>query len=131
MFAKLALIILTIGAVAATLLAARQQRLYAVHESAEAMRRIAEHDRTLWRLRGEIADRVTPDKVKKMADHFGPLAFLFTERSSSLAAGPGAEPKLRRAAKVSEPKAHGPHENATADADTVEQEHGEDQEHQQ
>jgi hypothetical protein len=128
-FAKLAVIILTIGAVAATLLAARQQRLYAVHESAEAMRRIAEHDRTLWRLRGEIADRVTPDNVKKMADRFGPLAFLFSERSSSLAAGPGGEAKLRRAAKVSEPATDGEHRRESADAGMDER--GRDQENDQ
>lgn len=81
MFAKLAMVILTIGAVAATLLAARQQRLYAVHESAQAMRRVAEHDRTLWRLRGEIALRVTPGKVRGMAGKFGPLAYMHMDRS--------------------------------------------------
>jgi hypothetical protein len=84
-FAKLAVVILTIGAVAATLLAARQQRLYAVHESAESMRRISEHDRTLWRLRGEIAERVTPGKVRRLAtEKFGPLAYLGRDRVSPL-----------------------------------------------
>ena len=48
------------------------------------MRRIAEHDRTLWRLRGEIAERVTPGKVKKLADRFGPFAYFFEDRSSIL-----------------------------------------------
>jgi hypothetical protein len=101
-FAKLAVLILTIGAVAATLLAARQQRLYAVHESAEAMRRIVEHDRTLWRLRGEIAERVMPGKVKQMADRLGTMAYFFQERSSNLAAGPGADQGVRPASRDSE-----------------------------
>lgn len=87
MFAKLVVLILTIGAVAATLLAARQQRLYAVHESAQAMRRIVEHDRTLWRLRSEIAQRVTPNKVRQLVNRFGPLAYYYSERSSNLATG--------------------------------------------
>ncbi len=102
MFAKLAVLILTIGAVAATLLAARQQRLYAVHESAEATRRIVEHDRTLWRLRGEIAERVMPGRVKKMADRFGSMAYFFQERSSDLAAGPGADQGVRPASRDAE-----------------------------
>lgn len=88
MFAKLALVILTIGVVAATLLAARQQRLYAVHESAVAIRRIAEHDRTLWRLRSEIAERITPGKVRMFAQRFGPLAYYYGERTSSIVQAP-------------------------------------------
>jgi hypothetical protein len=87
LFAKLVVLILTIGGVAATLLAARQQRLYAVHESAQAMRRIVEHDRTLWRLRSEIAERVTPNKVRKLVNRFGPLAYFYSERSTNLATG--------------------------------------------
>ena len=108
MFAKLAAVILTIGAVAATLLAARQQRLYAVHESVEAMRRIAEHDRTLWRLRGEIAARVAPGKVRQLADEFGPLAYLHDERAPLEGADQAA--LIRRAANTSEPEieAEGP-----------------------
>lgn len=102
MFAKLAAVILTIGAVAATLLAARQQRLYAVHESAEAMRRVGEHDRTLWRLRGEIAGRVTPGKVRRLADHFGPLVYLHDERP--LLSGPEHDAEVRRAANTTEPE---------------------------
>lgn len=98
MFAKLAAVILTIGAVAATLLAARQQRLYAVHESVEAMRRIAEHDRTLWRLRGEIAARVTPGKVRQLADDFGPLAYLHDPRPAIEVAD--QEGMIRRAANA-------------------------------
>lgn len=102
MFAKLSVIILTIGAVAATLLAARQQRLYAVHESAQSMRRIVEHDRTLWRLRGEIAGRVTPGKVRQLADRFGPMAYFFEARSSPLLPGqPGVAGNVKRASDVS------------------------------
>ena len=97
MLAKLAAVILTIGGVAGTLLAARQQRLHAVNESAQAMRRIADHDRTLWRLRGEIAERVTPGKVRRLADRLGPLAYSYGEHFAGApaarnATGPGIRP---------------------------------------
>lgn len=102
MFAKLVVLILTIGAVAATLLAARQQRLQAVHETAEAMRRITEHDRTLWRLRSEIAERVTPGKVRKLAtERFGPLAYLGGPRSSPLHGEGSQDGEIRSASLLS------------------------------
>lgn len=115
MFSKLVVLILTIGAVAATLLAARQQRLQAVHETAEAMRRIAEHDRTLWRLRSEIAERVTPGKVRRLAtDRFGPLAYL-GDRFSPLRRGDDEGGEIHNASLVAPDGPDGPDEAVHSD----------------
>lgn len=73
MFARLVVLILSIGVVACVLLTARQQRLQAVHELAEVQRRLVEHDRTLWQLRVEIAGRITPEHVESLASRLGPL----------------------------------------------------------
>jgi len=64
---RLAASILSIGVVACVLLTTRQLRLQAVHELAQVQKRVAEHDRTLWRLRIEIARRVTPANVERLA----------------------------------------------------------------
>jgi hypothetical protein len=72
-FAKLIAVILAIGVAGCTLLTLRQQRLQASHELAEIERRVAEHDRMLWRLRVEIAARVTPQKVHQLAGALGKL----------------------------------------------------------
>jgi hypothetical protein len=115
-FSKLAVLILTIGAVAATLLAARQQRLQAVHETAEAMRRISEHDRTLWRLRSEIAERVTPGKVRRLAtDRFGPMAYLGGPRSSPLHGEGAQEGDIRSASLLTHRAARADEVTETSD----------------
>jgi hypothetical protein len=71
--AKIATVILTIGIVGCILLTARQQRLQAVHDLAVLQRRVAEHDRTLWHLRAEIARNVQPRNVEALARALGPL----------------------------------------------------------
>ncbi|MBC7834949.1 MAG: hypothetical protein H7Y88_07590 [Phycisphaerales bacterium] len=73
MFGKLAFTILAVGLMACVLLATRQQRLQAVHELAQVQKRVAEHDRDLWRLRLEIARRITPQRIERMATILGPL----------------------------------------------------------
>lgn len=73
MVAKVAAIILTIGIVGCILLTNRQLRLQAVHDLAVLQRRVAEHDRTLWHLRAEIAGRVVPRNVEQLAKGLGPM----------------------------------------------------------
>lgn len=60
---KFAAIILIGASAGASLLVVRQQRLQAVHEMTEAAERMIEMERTLWRLRTEIAARVTPEHL--------------------------------------------------------------------
>lgn len=81
---KLAAVILSIGLVACTLLAVRQQRVQAAHELADVQRRVMEHDRTLWHLRAELASRVTPAQVDLAAARFGPAAAISPERLAEL-----------------------------------------------
>lgn len=85
MFAKLALVIVSLGVVACILLAVRQQRVQAAHELAEVQRRVMEHDRTLWHLRTEIAERVSPQQVDAMVKLAGPTAPINAERLRELA----------------------------------------------
>lgn len=59
---------------AASLLVVRQQRLTAVREMADAAQRAAEFDRKLWRVRVEIARRVTPQKIRDVLEGFGPMS---------------------------------------------------------
>lgn len=71
MFAKLVVVILTIGACACTLLSMRQARLQAAHELARAQLRVRACDERLWALRADIGRRVMPDQVRQMADALG------------------------------------------------------------
>ncbi len=71
--ARLACVILSIGAVACTLLALRQSRLQAAHELADTQLRIRAQDEALWRLRARIASRVTPERVADLARAVSPL----------------------------------------------------------
>lgn len=80
MFARLITLILSIGFAACVLLTLRQHRLQAAHELAEVARRIDEHDRVLWRLRVEVAGRVTPQRVYQLARMLGPLAPIEIDR---------------------------------------------------
>ena len=80
MFLKVAATILALGLTAAGLLAMRQLRLQAVHESASIQRRVAEHDRQLWKLRGDIAAQLTPSRIKDMSNRLGPLVHIGEEK---------------------------------------------------
>ncbi len=73
MVGKVAMLVLVGALMAASLLVVRQQRLHAVREMAEAAERAARFDRTLWRVRVEIARRITPEGVHQMAADMGPL----------------------------------------------------------
>ncbi|MBX3403722.1 MAG: hypothetical protein KF699_09970 [Phycisphaeraceae bacterium] len=80
MFGKLVFLIVGVGVVAGVLLVNRQLRIQAAHELADAQRRVAQHDRTLWRLRAEIASRVTPQRVEAAASRLGRLVAITPER---------------------------------------------------
>ena len=63
MLAKLLVLILSLAALSASVLAVRQERLEAVGEMAEALRRAERADRELWRLRVKIGERLAPDEL--------------------------------------------------------------------
>ncbi len=73
MFAKLCVLIISMGAVALTLLALRQQRIEAVHQMAMVNLRIMEADRGIARLRTDIVASLEPKKIEAMASKLGTL----------------------------------------------------------
>ncbi|HMN39936.1 MAG TPA: hypothetical protein PKE29_03765 [Phycisphaerales bacterium] len=80
MLAKLCVLIVGLGVLACLLLGTRQLRTQAAHEMADVQKRVARHDRELWKLRSEIARRITPDKVELLARGFGDLQPISAER---------------------------------------------------
>jgi hypothetical protein len=82
MFAKLAVIVLTLGAVGAALLGMRQSRLLASHDLAATQLRIQRHDEELWRLRTQIASRITPGQIEALAASQGVLRAYGSEPQS-------------------------------------------------
>ncbi len=79
MFAKLAAVILALGIVGCSLLAMRQSRLQAASELAQTQLRIGRLDERLWLLRGEIARRVSPEAVDRIAEEMGPTKAMMME----------------------------------------------------
>jgi hypothetical protein len=73
MFAKLAVLIVGIALTASCLLAARQMRTQAAHELAQARLRVMKLDNERWKLRSDIASRITPEHVQEMASRLSPL----------------------------------------------------------
>ncbi len=73
MFAKLCVLTISIGLVACTLLALRQQRINAVHQMAMVNLRIMEADRGLARLRTDIAANLEPRNIEALASKLGNL----------------------------------------------------------
>jgi hypothetical protein len=71
--AKLALLILIAAGSSVALLGFRQSRLESVGAMAASLRRSAELDRQLQSVRVEIARRLRPDRVAKLAERLGPL----------------------------------------------------------
>lgn len=104
MFAKLAVVILGIGATGCSLLALRQQRLEAASELARIQVHVHAQDERLWLLRSEIASRVSPENVRGMATALGPLRPLVPNApvlATAQPAGDGhAGPEIRDAAPL-------------------------------
>ena len=73
MFAKLALLVVAIGAGGCSLLALRQQRLQVASELTRAQLRIQAADERLWELRARIALHTTPHAVRVLANDLGPM----------------------------------------------------------
>lgn len=66
MFLKFAAVILAFVVLAASVLALRQSRLQEAHALARAQLRVREADERLWKLRAQIAELVTPERVGVM-----------------------------------------------------------------
>lgn len=86
MFAKIVVLILSMGVLAAGVLANRQQRIQAAHDLAESQRKLVEHDRALWELRLKIAARITPERVETAARRLGDMQTIRSERFTQLLA---------------------------------------------
>ncbi len=71
--AKLAVMVVATAMTAAWLLSVRQQRIMAAHDLIQAHRRTVENEKTLWRLRVEIAKLLTPDRIEQIAGAAGPM----------------------------------------------------------
>src|SRR4029453_19300371 len=71
MFPKLLIIIIFVGATACALLVIRQHRIDTFHEISSVHHRLLAHDRTLWELRGEIAERCRPSQVRLVMNRVG------------------------------------------------------------
>lgn len=64
MAAKIAFLILVIALTGASLLSVRQQRLQIVHEMTEHLERAERTQRAVWRVRAELAKRITPAEIR-------------------------------------------------------------------
>lgn len=91
-FAKVAVLIVSIGVCACALLAARQMRTQAAHELAEARLRLLQRDNELWRLRAQIAAKVTPERVQILATKLNSLKPIAADGGSVNAAAGATSP---------------------------------------
>ncbi|CAG1008244.1 hypothetical protein PHYC_03539 [Phycisphaerales bacterium] len=83
MFAKSAVLIVTVGACGCALLALRQQRLQVASELARTQLRISRADERLWTLRTTIAERTAPRNIERMARDLGPLVPIIDNPSAA------------------------------------------------
>lgn len=67
MFGKLAVLIVSLGLIAASLLAIRQMRTQAAHELAQARLRAVRIDEDVAKFRAVISAHVSPERVLEMA----------------------------------------------------------------
>lgn len=86
MFAKLCVVILSIGAVACALLALRQSRLQSASELAQTQLRIMKLDQELCTLRARIGERVAPERIQEMAESLSDMRPIVEEDPSILVA---------------------------------------------
>lgn len=113
MFAKIAVLIMALGAFAAGLLSLRQSRLQVASELTQSQLRINESDEQLWRLRTKIAGAVTPQAVEELAKDAGPLRPLALP---PLATMPEAEGKGTKTATQEKPQKPGAAKDRRADS---------------
>lgn len=94
MFSKLLFIVIAVGAVACALLVIRQQRIDTFHEITQTHRRLSEHERTLWEMRAEIAERCRPAQVRLAMNNLGLDWIPLPARPTAM---PATEPNVRLA----------------------------------
>jgi hypothetical protein len=87
LFGKLAVTVVCIALCAGALLAARQMRMQAAHELTEARLRVMKHDNDLFRIKANIASRVTPEQVERMATEVMPLKSMAADVQPPLVVG--------------------------------------------
>ncbi|MFM8873125.1 MAG: hypothetical protein ACKOJI_07215 [Phycisphaerales bacterium] len=68
LFAKLAVMLVALGALGLGLLSLRQQRYEVSNQISKAHNRIVEQERTQWRMRAEVARRVDPADIRGYAE---------------------------------------------------------------
>lgn len=90
LFAKIAVIVLGLGAMGLGLLALRQQRYEVSNQISRAHNRIVEQDRAHWRIRVDLARRVEPAQLRESAAAIG-LDLEPLHRAASARAGSGEE----------------------------------------
>lgn len=88
MFAKLAVLTISLALCACALLCLRQMRTQSAHEFAEARLRVLQRDNDFWRLRTQIAARVTPERVQQLAAKVYALKPMSSEPNPGTLAGP-------------------------------------------
>jgi len=71
--AKFAVVVISLGACACTLLAFRQSRLQVASELTQTQLRINAADERLWLLRARIGAEVAPARIEEMATELGDL----------------------------------------------------------
>jgi hypothetical protein len=71
--AKLAVMVGATALTAAWLLSVRQQRIMAAHDLIQAHRRTVQNEQALWRLRTDIANLLTPDRIEQIAGASGTM----------------------------------------------------------
>lgn len=99
MFPKVLVSIVLLGAVLCALLALRQQRLQVASELTQAQLRINASDERLWVLRGQIANRVSPDEIAQVLatlEPMRPLAVPPPPPPSAEAEAPASAPRPNR-----------------------------------
>lgn len=116
MAAKLAVIVVVIGAAFGALLVNRQQRIDVVAEVARAQLRMTKHRETISRLQAAVAEAVRPAELERalldVAPRWESVEYRFepmtAKRPSATTVAPsdaGGAPKARAAAERDRPKA--------------------------
>lgn len=72
-FAKVAVLVAAGGVTACGLLAVRQARLQAFHETAASQLRLQQHEERVFEVRAWIASQITPVHIRQMAADLGPI----------------------------------------------------------
>ena len=99
LFAKLAVILVAIGALGLGLLSLRQQRYEVSNQISKAHNRIVEQERTQWRMRAEVAKRVDPADIRGYAERLNLELAPIQPGSVATAAAAVAKPAPKAASR--------------------------------